>query len=81
MPNKVFIKKKKVFRNCNLGMPLKVFVNKGYLEIDIKEDIVDFRSKTELREKVIQIEISTILISLFKSHRILNNLNERIKIK
>jgi hypothetical protein len=65
MPNKVFIKKK-VFRNCNLGMPLKVFVNRGYLEIDIKEDIVDFRSKTELTNKIIKIEICIILKNLFQ---------------
>jgi hypothetical protein len=47
-------------------MPLKVFVNRGYLEIDIKEDIVDFRSKTELTNKIIKIEICIILKNLFQ---------------
>lgn len=54
-------------KNSNLGMPLKVFVNKSYLEIDITDSINDFRSKTELKSKVIQIKISTILLNLLKN--------------
>jgi predicted nucleotidyltransferase len=53
-------------KNNNLGMPLKVFVNKEYLEIEISEEINDFRSKTELIEKIIHIQISTILKNLFQ---------------
>ena len=59
-------------------MPIKVFVNKGYLEIKIKEDIVDFRNKAELKSKISQIEISTILLNLFQQSEILNQLNKRV---
>jgi hypothetical protein len=65
-------------KNNNPGMPIKVFVNKGYLEIKIKENIVDFRNKTELKSKISQIEISTILLNLFQQSEILNQLNKRI---
>lgn len=64
-------------KNCNLGMPLKVFVNKGYLEINIKEDIKDFKSKTELRSKITQIRISQILLKLFKNSELEGYLKTR----
>jgi hypothetical protein len=67
-------------KNCNLGMPLKVFVNRGYLEIDIKEDIVDFRSKTELRSKVTKINIGAILLNLFKNVQVFDYLKTRISV-
>jgi hypothetical protein len=77
MPNKVFIKKK-VFRNCNLGMPIKVFVNRDYLEIEIKEDIIDFRNKTELKSKITEIKINRVLLNLFKNNDINDYLKTRI---
>jgi len=68
-------------KNCNLGMPLKVFVNKEYLEIDITEDINDFRSKTELRTKITSIKISRILLNIFKNIEISDYLKTKINKK
>ncbi|OAD45433.1 hypothetical protein LPB303_06685 [Polaribacter atrinae] len=65
-------------KNCNLGMPLKVFVNRGYLEIDIKEDIKDFRSKTELKSKITEIKINQVLFQLFKNTELSNYLITKI---
>jgi hypothetical protein len=65
-------------KNCNLGMPLKVFVNRGYLEIDVKENIIDFRSKTELTNKITRIEISPVLQNLFQQPKILNHFYKQI---
>jgi len=65
-------------KNNNLGMPLKVFVNKGYLEINITEDINDFRSKTELRTKIAKLEINIILLNLFKNTELSAYLHTRI---
>ena len=78
--NKVWKENQNKFKtkNCNLGMPLKVFMNREYLEINFKEDIVDFRSKTELRSKVIQIKINQILLSLFKKNQFYAYLKTRI---
>jgi len=65
-------------KNCNLGMPLKVFVNRGYLEIDIKEDIVDFRSRTELKFKITSLKINRILLELFADTELDDYLKTRI---
>jgi hypothetical protein len=65
-------------KNCNLGMPLKVFVNKDYLEIDKKEDINDFRSKTELRSNITEIRISQVLLKLFENTEFAAFLKKRI---
>ncbi|MBP1838627.1 hypothetical protein [Formosa algae] len=65
-------------KNNNIGMPLKAFVNRGYLEIDINEEINDFRSKTELITKVIQIKINQVLLELFKDIELSNYLKMRI---
>jgi hypothetical protein len=51
-------------KNCNLGMPLKVFVNRDYLKIEIIEDIIDFRNKTELKSKINNIKINQVLLNL-----------------
>jgi hypothetical protein len=67
-------------KNCNLGMPLKVFVNKDYLEIEIKEDINDFRSKSELKTKITQIKINQVLLSLFNKNEFSAYIKKRIKI-
>lgn len=66
-------------KNSNPGMPIKVFVNRGYLEIEIKEDIVDFRNKTELKEKISKIIIKKILLNLFTVDQIEEYLICRIK--
>ena len=65
-------------KNCNLGMPLKVFVNKDYLEIEIKEEINDFRSKTELRSKITLVRINPLLTNILNSQKSKNYLESRI---
>ena len=65
-------------KNCNLGMPLKVFVNNTYLEIGITQDINDFRSKTELRSKVTSIKINQFLLKLLKKNESYDYLKTRI---
>jgi hypothetical protein len=65
-------------KNSNLGMPLKVFVNREYLEIDLKEGINDFRSKTELKSKITQIKIHQILLNILKNGKCSDYLKTRI---
>lgn len=65
-------------KNSNLGMPLKVFVNRNYLEINIKEDINDFRSKTELKFKIKSLKINSVLLSLFQRPNLSEYLKTRI---
>lgn len=71
---------KKEFKTTNnkLGMPLKAFVNKGYLTIEISEQILDFRNLSELESKISNLVIEDILISLFKSDSIEEYLVSRI---
>ena len=64
--------------NNKLGMPLKVFVNKGYLTIKITEQINDFRNLSELETKISQVIIEDILILLFKIEKIEEYLVSRI---
>lgn len=64
--------------NSKLGMPLKAFVNKGYLTIEISEQIIDFRNLSELESKISNLVIEDILISLFKSDNIEEYLVSRI---
>lgn len=64
--------------NNKLGMPLKAFVNKGYLTIEISEQILDFRNLSELESKISNLVIEDILISLFKSDNIEKYLVSRI---
>ena len=67
-------------KNCSVGMPLKVFVNRDYLEVDSKEDIIDFRNKTELKNKITQIKINPVLLRLFKQPEFPNYIKTRINI-
>lgn len=78
--NKVWKENQDKFKtkNCNLGMPLKVFVNREYLVIEINEDINDFRSKIELRSKIEKIKINHDLIKLFENKNIRSYLKTRI---
>jgi len=56
--------------NNKLGMPLKAFVNKGYLTIQISEEINDFRNLSELESKISKLVIEDILTNLFKADKI-----------
>lgn len=64
--------------NNKLGMPLKAFVNKGYLTIEISEEINDFRNLIELETKISKLLIEDDLISLFKIEKIEEYLVTRI---
>jgi hypothetical protein len=55
--------------NNKLGMPLKAFVNKGYLTIQISEEINDFRNLSELESKISKLVIEDILTNLFKADK------------
>lgn len=55
--------------NNKLGMPLKAFVNKGYLTIEISEEINDFRNLLELETKISKLVIEDILTNLFKADK------------
>jgi hypothetical protein len=64
--------------NNKLGMPLKAFVNKGYLTIQISEEINDFRNLSELESKISKLVIEDILITFFKEDNIEEYLISRI---
>ncbi|MFY8180844.1 MAG: hypothetical protein ACOVLG_03635 [Flavobacterium sp.] len=64
--------------NNKLGMPLKAFINKGYLTIEISDQILDFRNLSELESKISNLVIEDILISLFKLDNIEEYLVSRI---
>ena len=55
--------------NNKLGMPLKAFVNKGYLTIQISKEINDFRNLSELESKISKLVIEDILTNLFKADK------------
>jgi flagellar biosynthesis regulator FlaF len=64
--------------NNKLGMPLKAFVNKGHLTIQITEQINDFRKVSELESKISQVVIEDDLILLFKTEKVEEYLISRI---
>ena len=64
--------------NNKLGMPLKAFVNKGYITIQISEEINDFRNLSELESKISKLNIEDVLITLFKVDKIEEYLVSRI---
>jgi hypothetical protein len=64
--------------NNKLGMPLKAFVNKGYLSIEISDEINDFRNLSELESKISKLVIEDVLISFFKADKIEEYLISRI---
>ena len=64
--------------NNKVGMPLKAFVNKGYITIQISDDINDFRNLLELESKISKLVIEDILIAFFKADKIEEYLISRI---
>lgn len=64
--------------NNKLGLPLKAFMNKGYITIEISEEINDFRNLLELESKISNLVIDDLLIKLFKTDNIEEYLISRI---
>lgn len=64
--------------NNKLVMPLKAFVNKGYLTIQITDQIIYFRKVSELESKISQVVIEDVLITLFKTEKVEEYLISRI---
>lgn len=64
--------------NNKLGLPLKAFVNKGYLTINTSDEIKDFRNQAELEAKIIQIVLEDILINQLKTDQVEEYLITRI---
>lgn len=65
-------------KNKNLGLPLRALINKGYVDVELNDDINDFRNKSELIEKIKSIKISSLLKSHLKEEYSENYLNSRI---
>lgn len=64
--------------NNKLGMPLKALVNKGYITIEICEEINDFRNLLELESKISKLVIEDVLTTFFKVDKIEEYLISRI---
>jgi len=64
--------------NNNIGLPLKAFNNRGYIELGVKDTINDFRNNLELMSKISSLKIDNVLIQLFKNEDIRNYFIHRI---
>lgn len=65
-------------KNNKIGLPLKAFVNKGFVEIDIIDTIADFRKNQELETKITNVKIDEVLLNLFKIEKVKEYLVKRI---
>jgi len=64
--------------NNKIGLPLKAFNNRGYIELDVKDTINDFRNNLELMSKISSLKIDNVLLKLFANDGISNYLINRI---
>jgi hypothetical protein len=55
-----------VSKNNKIGLPLKAFVNRKYLQLITTEMINDFRNNLELQTKIESIKMDKIITQLFK---------------
>ena len=67
-----------ISKNNKVGLPLRAFVNREYLQLNITEGINDFRNISELEEKISNIKIDRLVLQLFKDIDIKNYLISRI---
>lgn len=67
-----------ISKNSKVGLPLKAFVNRGYLKLIINESINDFRNILELETKISSIKIEELVLQLFQDVDIKNYLIIRI---
>jgi len=65
-------------KNNKIGLPLKAFINKGYIEIETNADINDFRNNSELESKISMLKIDNILLDIFRKTKSNSYLIERI---
>ena len=67
-------------KNNKIGLPLKAFINKGYIKIETSDVINDFRNNSELESKISMLKIDNILIDIFRKMNSNSSLIERITI-
>jgi hypothetical protein len=67
-------------KNNKIGLPLKAFVNKGYIELAVTNTINDFRNNLELESKISSLKFSDEIIKLFSNDNVKNYLISRISI-
>lgn len=67
-----------ISKNNKVGLPLRAFVNREYLQLIITEGIKDFRNISELEEKISNVKIDRSILQLFKDIDIKNYLISRI---
>jgi hypothetical protein len=67
-------------KNNKIGLPLKAFVNKGYIELVVTNTINDFRNNSELESKITSLTVSYELLKLYSDESIENYLTSRISI-
>jgi predicted nucleotidyltransferase len=67
-------------KNNKIGLPLKAFVNRGFVEIDLTDTISDFRKNQELETKITNVKIDEVLLKLFKIEKVKEYLVKRIVI-
>lgn len=65
-------------KNNKVGLPLKAFSNRGYLDLSITNQINDFRNNFELETKISSLKIEPILIQLFQNSDFEKYLRTRI---
>jgi hypothetical protein len=67
-------------KNNKIGLPLKAFINKGYIELVVSNTIKDFRNNSELEAKISSLTLSDELLKLYCDESIKNYLTSRISI-
>ncbi|WP_318641703.1 hypothetical protein [Flavobacterium ardleyense] len=67
-----------VSKNNTIGLPLKAFVNREYLQLTTSDVINDYRNNLELQSKIESIKMDRILTRLFHDSDIKEYLISRI---
>lgn len=65
-------------KNNKIGLPLKAFLNREFIQIELTGDISDFRKNQELEDKISNIKIDTELSKILKTKELNKKLVERI---
>lgn len=67
-----------VSKNNKIGLPLKAFVSREYLKLNITEIINDFRNNLELQRKIRSVTMTKEITQLFQDSDIKKYLTTRI---